>query len=61
MTDDGRSGGTSVASPSACGSAAECEGGRGLLITGELATRWGTRRSGGGLTVWAEIAIEVTS
>ncbi|MFC9467160.1 ATP-binding protein [Streptomyces coelicoflavus] len=61
VTDDGRSGGTPVASPSASGSAAECEGGRGLLITDALATRWGTRRSGGGLTVWAEVASEATS
>ncbi|MFE5598632.1 ATP-binding protein [Streptomyces coelicoflavus] len=61
VTDDGRSGGTPVAFPSAGGSEAECEGGRGLLITDALATRWGTRRSGGGLTVWAEVAIEATS
>ncbi|MDI6520697.1 ATP-binding protein [Streptomyces coelicoflavus] len=61
VTDDGRSGGTPVASPSAGGSEAGCEGGRGLLITDALATRWGTRRSGGGLTVWAEVAIEATS
>ncbi|MFF8592645.1 ATP-binding protein [Streptomyces sp. NPDC015220] len=33
----------------------ESERGRGLLITDALATRWGTRRAGGGLTVWAEI------
>ncbi|MFE5258450.1 ATP-binding protein [Streptomyces coelicoflavus] len=61
VTDDGRSGGTPVASPSAGGSEAEREGGRGLLITDALATRWGTRRSGGGLTVWAEVASEATS
>ncbi|WP_164384400.1 ATP-binding protein [Streptomyces sp. OM5714] len=61
VTDDGRSGGTPVASPSAGGSEAEREGGRGLLITDALATRWGTRRNGGGLTVWAEVAIEATS
>ncbi|MFJ3887322.1 ATP-binding protein [Streptomyces rubrogriseus] len=61
VTDDGRSGGTPVASPLAGGSEAECEGGRGLLITDALATRWGAWRSGGGLTVWAEVAIEATS
>jgi anti-sigma regulatory factor (Ser/Thr protein kinase) len=33
----------------------ECEHGRGLLITDVLAARWGTRTSGAGLTVWAEI------
>ncbi len=32
------------------------ENGRGLLITDALADRWGTRRSGGGLEVWAEVA-----
>ncbi|NHI09121.1 hypothetical protein STPH2_4487 [Streptomyces sp. KO7888] len=58
VTDDGRSGGTPVASPSAGGSEAECEGGRGLLITDALATRWGTLRTGEGLTVWAEVAVE---
>ncbi|MEU0740959.1 ATP-binding protein [Streptomyces sp. NPDC006134] len=36
----------------------ERERGRGLLITEALATRWGTRRLDGGLTVWAEIALE---
>ncbi|WP_186779300.1 ATP-binding protein [Streptomyces salinarius] len=58
VTDDGRNGGTPVASPSAGGSEAECEGGRGLLITDALATRWGTLRTGEGLTVWAEVAVE---
>lgn len=33
----------------------EQERGRGLLITDALATCWGTRRSGDGLTVWAEV------
>ncbi|WP_215449278.1 ATP-binding protein [Streptomyces sp. ATCC 21386] len=33
---------------------AEEEHGRGLLITAALATRWGQRRAGGGLTFWAE-------
>jgi anti-sigma regulatory factor (Ser/Thr protein kinase) len=33
------------------------ENGRGLLITDALAARWGTRRSGGGLEVWAEVAV----
>jgi anti-sigma regulatory factor (Ser/Thr protein kinase) len=31
------------------------EDGRGLLITEALATRWGQRRVGGGLTVWAVV------
>ncbi|MFC7884907.1 ATP-binding protein [Streptomyces sp. NPDC057376] len=53
VTDSGRSGGT----PSATAAGAECERGRGLLITDALAGRWGTRRAGGGLTVWAEVAV----
>ncbi|MFG3336626.1 ATP-binding protein [Streptomyces tendae] len=61
VTDDGRSAGTPVMSASTGGAEAECEGGRGLLITDALATRWGTLRSGGGLSVWAEVAIEATS
>lgn len=35
----------------------EQERSRGLLITEALATCWGTRRSGDGLTVWAEVFI----
>ncbi|WP_412566416.1 ATP-binding protein [Streptomyces europaeiscabiei] len=34
----------------------EQEHGRGLLITRALATGWGQRRTGDGLTVWAELA-----
>ncbi|MFH9937127.1 ATP-binding protein [Streptomyces olivaceus] len=56
VTDDGKGGGEPVVSASAGVSGAECEGGRGLLITDALATRWGTGRTGGGLTVWAEVA-----
>ncbi|MEV2210814.1 ATP-binding protein [Streptomyces sp. NPDC050997] len=33
------------------------EHGRGLLITDALADRWGTRRAGGELTVWAEVSL----
>lgn len=36
------------------------ENGRGLLITDALATRWGTRRAGTGLEVWAEVAVGTT-
>ncbi|MER6087280.1 ATP-binding protein [Streptomyces bluensis] len=36
----------------------EGEHGRGLLITDALADRWGTRRTGSGLMVWAEIVAE---
>ncbi|MFD5653317.1 ATP-binding protein [Streptomyces sp. NPDC127039] len=57
VTDDGRSGGTPVVSASIGGSEAEYEGGRGLLITDALATRWGALRTGEGLTVWAEFAV----
>ncbi|MFD7062667.1 ATP-binding protein [Streptomyces sp. NPDC059906] len=58
VTDDGRSGGTPVISASTGWSEGDCEGGRGLLITDALATRWGTLRTGEGLTVWAEVAVE---
>ncbi|GGT92842.1 ATP-binding protein [Streptomyces coeruleorubidus] len=34
--------------------------GRGLLITDALAARWGIQRSGGGLTVWAEVLIRAS-
>ncbi len=34
----------------------EQENGHGLLITDALAGRWGTRRTGSGLEVWAEVA-----
>ncbi|WP_217164737.1 ATP-binding protein [Streptomyces sp. AC512_CC834] len=61
VTDDGRSGDTPEISASAGGSGSECEGGRGLLITDALATRWGTRRTGGGLTVWAEVVISAVA
>ncbi|WP_217143734.1 ATP-binding protein [Streptomyces sp. AC627_RSS907] len=61
VTDDGRSGGTPVISASAGACEAEREGGRGLLITDALAARWGTRRTGGGLTVWAEVAVGVVA
>ncbi|WP_220140515.1 ATP-binding protein [Streptomyces sp. KM273126] len=36
----------------------EREHGRGLLITEALADRWGTRETGAGLMVWAEIATD---
>ncbi|MFB7085439.1 ATP-binding protein [Streptomyces sp. NPDC056296] len=57
VTDDGRSGRTPVL-PAPTGPAdSDCERGRGLLITDALATRWGTRRTSGGLTVWAEVSV----
>ncbi|MFH8445623.1 ATP-binding protein [Streptomyces sp. NPDC018026] len=58
VTDDGRSGGMPVISASTGEPEGEREAGRGLLITGALASRWGTRRTGQGLTVWAEVAVE---
>ncbi|MEU7180725.1 ATP-binding protein, partial [Streptomyces celluloflavus] len=36
---------------------AEQENGRGLLIIDTLAGRWGQRKTDGGFTVWAEIAV----
>ncbi|MFI1409994.1 ATP-binding protein [Streptomyces sp. NPDC020707] len=35
----------------------EGERGRGLVIVEAMAARWGSRRHGGGLTVWAEVAV----
>jgi serine phosphatase RsbU (regulator of sigma subunit)/PAS domain-containing protein/anti-sigma regulatory factor (Ser/Thr protein kinase) len=32
------------------------EGGRGLMLVAQMAHRWGTRHSGAGKTIWAEIA-----
>lgn len=36
----------------------EQEGGRGLLIVEALADRWGQRKTDGGFTVWAEMALK---
>ncbi|MEU4094531.1 SpoIIE family protein phosphatase [Streptomyces sp. NPDC026673] len=33
------------------------EGGRGLVLVGELCARWGVRRTGDGKIVWAEVAL----
>ena len=38
--------------------APDCESGRGLLLVGLLATRWGVRERAVGKTVWAEIPSE---
>jgi anti-sigma regulatory factor (Ser/Thr protein kinase) len=55
VTDEGHGDWVSVPDvPDAPGP--EEERGRGLLITDALATRWGRRRTSGGLTVWAEVA-----
>jgi anti-sigma regulatory factor (Ser/Thr protein kinase) len=55
VTDEGR-GIVAVAPPAPPGP--EQEHGRGLLITDALADRWGTRRTSGGLTVWAEVTLQ---
>ncbi|MGW0560139.1 ATP-binding protein [Streptomyces sp. NPDC003016] len=52
VTDEGQGGGR-VPVPDT--PEPEQEHGRGLLITDALATRWGQRRTCGGLTVWAGI------
>ncbi|CAL9488144.1 ATP-binding protein [Streptomyces sp. enrichment culture] len=57
VTDDGGGGGEPVISAPSGASEPESESGRGLLITDALATRWGTERAGGGLTVWAEVPV----
>lgn len=56
VIDEGR-GHVQVATPRTS-SDLEGEHGRGLLITDALADRWGTRRTGSGLMVWAEIVAE---
>ncbi|MFE7813963.1 ATP-binding protein [Streptomyces sp. NPDC057433] len=55
VTDEGESGAAVV--PGAPGG--EQEHGRGLLITDALAARWGSLRTGEGLTVWAEVPADV--
>lgn len=39
------------------GSVSDVERGRGLTIVGLLAGRWGTRRSGAAVTVWADLSV----
>ncbi|MDQ1049003.1 ATP-binding protein [Streptomyces sp. V4I2] len=57
VTDQG-AGHPSASSPTPAGPPSpEQEHGRGLLITEALANRWGTRRAGSGLTVWADIVL----
>jgi len=36
------------------------EGGRGLLLVAQLTHRWGSRQSGEGKTIWAEITLDET-
>ncbi|GAB2820320.1 ATP-binding protein [Streptomyces chlorus] len=55
VTDEGESG-AAVVPGTAEG---EHEDGRGLLITDALASRWGSLRTGRGLTVWAEVAVGI--
>ncbi|WSQ10570.1 ATP-binding protein [Streptomyces sp. NBC_01231] len=56
VTDEG--GGTRMPMAPAVPPPPDQEHGRGLLITDALADRWGTRRSVGELTVWAEVSLE---
>lgn len=55
VTDEGDSRGPTAVTATAVPPGYEQERGRGLLITGALAARWGTERTGRGLTVWAEV------
>lgn len=57
VTDEGQ--GCPPASPlgAAGRPSPEQQHGRGLLITEALADRWGTRRTGSGLTVWADVGL----
>lgn len=57
VTDEGESGAAVVPEVPR----GEQENGRGLLITDALAARWGSLRTGGGLTIWAEAAADVGS
>lgn len=58
VTDEGgRSAAVPIPAPPPLPRSPEEERGRGLLITDALAARWGTRQSGRGLTVWAEVHI----
>jgi len=57
VTDEGRRGWVTMPETAGPGQ----ERGRGLLIADALATRWGQRRTGPGLTVWAELATDATS
>ncbi|MDO0914308.1 ATP-binding protein [Streptomyces sp. DT2A-34] len=57
VTDEG-----AINTPAACAPTRppgpDQEHGRGLLITEALSARWGSRRTGNGLTVWAELDAE---
>jgi anti-sigma regulatory factor (Ser/Thr protein kinase) len=57
VTDEGRNRASAIPPSSAVPPPVEQEHGRGLLITDALADRWGTRRAGGGTTVWAEVRL----
>ncbi|WP_190198518.1 hypothetical protein [Streptomyces djakartensis] len=62
VTDEGgRSAAVPVPAPPPLPPSPEEERGRGLLITDALAARWGTRQSGRGPTVWAEVHISRSS
>ncbi|MFI6726207.1 ATP-binding protein [Streptomyces sp. R-74717] len=50
VIDEGRGSATAAGTPPP-----DQEDGRGLLIVGALASRWGQRRACGGLMVWAEV------
>ncbi|MFG2120556.1 ATP-binding protein [Streptomyces sp. NPDC048710] len=58
VTDEGDSHAPATSTTLARWPGHDQEQGRGLLITQALANRWGTCRTGSGLTVWAEIPIE---
>lgn len=56
VTDEGE--GYGPVAPAPTGARTEEERGRGLLITGVLAARWGRRRTRKGQTVWAEVVTD---
>ncbi|MFJ2264600.1 ATP-binding protein [Streptomyces sp. NPDC087844] len=59
VSDEGQGRTSGTEQPEAVGQEPEEEGerGRGLLIVEAMATRWGSRPCGDGLTVWAEVAV----
>ncbi|MET9759790.1 ATP-binding protein [Streptomyces sp. NPDC006372] len=61
VTDEGGFRAGPIPAPPPVSPGPEQERGRGLLITDALAARWGTRQSGEGLTVWAEVCTSASS
>ncbi|MFJ8825603.1 ATP-binding protein [Streptomyces sp. NPDC102467] len=61
VTEEGNSGALSIELTPPGPPRPDAEHGRGLLIVEALATRWGSRRTATGLTVWAELSASSAS